>query len=828
MEAVVGDMLGKSAFVYVDDLLIASETLKQHQTDLREILTRIRGSGMKLRASKCHIAQKEVEYLGHRITPDGVKTEEAKVEKMRKFSRPTNSKELQSFLGLVGYYRKFILNFAQTASALTPLTSKNCAWKWETEQESAFQLLLEAVCTIPVLMQQNVEAAMNGSKPFAIYTDASKKGVGAVLAQEGEDGQQHPIAFASKASSPAETRYHITDLEALAMMFALRRFKTIIYGTPTIFFTDHRPLMYLLKGTPLADRLLRWSIEILEFNIKIVFLAGKANSVADALSRGGCPPIEAEEIETAEMQKIISEIRRSDALEEEGWKELIQMLESGKTQGSVKIPGLKKEVFMEEYMLVGNFLRNSESEEYNRRVVPLKARHELIKQAYEGCWAAHFGTEELWRQLSKRIFWPKMRAHIENVVKGCPKCICTNDQPKLTAPLTPYKTSAPLEIVACDLIDVGLSTQGNRYILSIIDFQFTKLMKIEHIMTKGYNSRANGAVERFNKTLMHTMKKRTAVPFEWDDQVAFSVYAYNNSAHSTTGESPMFLMCGRDSMGPLEMAGEDAVGINYSDVDEYKCLLKQELIKVHKIVKEHADKEQYSLPGSRVLVEVPSEKLGVQCPKLVNKWRGPYRVVACSNNLAKIVPILGKMSKILEIPFDNLRIIPPQMDDIHIKTNVALGGDQSGVAVGYSLVAFGVPDAMSERRSHANKEMLLYMSHCPTLYLCCKDVLGWEQVYHQAYQEIMDAKVGTELLNPCKVMVLLDPVVHEGAVPIMTKDIIGLTQGIEDQIITTMVNGRFQLLIFVIPVILDAAKVEVWTRCRNGLQRCVLSKKIFR
>uniref|UniRef100_A0A8R1DVE7 RNA-directed DNA polymerase n=1 Tax=Caenorhabditis japonica TaxID=281687 RepID=A0A8R1DVE7_CAEJA len=469
----------------------------------------------------------------------------------------------------------------------------------------------------------------------------------------------------------------------------------------------------------------------MEFNIKIVFLADKANSVANALRGGGCPPIEAEEIETAEMQNIISEIRRSDALvenalnselwldwlkEEEGWKELIQMLESGKTQGSVKIPGLKKEVFMEEYMLVGNFLRNSESEEYNRRVVPLKARHELIKQAYEGCWAAHFGTEELWRQLSKRIFWPKMRAHIENVVKGCPECICTNDQPKLTAPLTPYQNFCSIGDCACDLIDVGIvhtrqslhspqlliCSQNTQWqfrfpikklnrsesihrTLSHWRSQFTKLMKIEHIMTKGYNSRANGAVERFNKTLMHTMKKRTAVPFEWDDQVAFSVYAYNNSAHSTTGESPMFLMCGRDSMGPLEMAGKNAVGINYSDVDEYKCLLKQKLIKVHKIVKEHADKEcerhkrmfdqkhktnsrQYPLPGSRVLVEVPSEKLGVQCPKLVNKWRGPYRVVACSNNSAKVVPILRKMGEILEIPFDNLRIIPPQMDDILIKT----------------------------------------------------------------------------------------------------------------------------------------------------------------
>uniref|UniRef100_A0A8R1ITM5 RNA-directed DNA polymerase n=2 Tax=Caenorhabditis japonica TaxID=281687 RepID=A0A8R1ITM5_CAEJA len=311
MESVIGELLGKSAFVYVDDLLIASTTIEEHERDLREVLKRLRQSGLKLRATKCHIAQERVEYLGHQVTPEGVQTEEKKVERMKNFSKPTNAKELLSFLGLVGYYRKFIINFAQLAAPLTPLTSKKVCWKWEKEQEEAFQKLIQSVCQTPVLAQPDVRAALDGNRPFMIYTDASRQGVGAVLAQEGEDGMQHPIAFASKSLTPAETRYHVTDLEALAMMFALRRFKTIVYGTPVVVCTDHKPLISLLKGSPLADRLLRWSLEILEFNVKIVFVAGKANVVADALSRGGAPGVDPTDGETTELTSIINEVRLS-------------------------------------------------------------------------------------------------------------------------------------------------------------------------------------------------------------------------------------------------------------------------------------------------------------------------------------------------------------------------------------------------------------------------------------------------------------------------------------------------------------------------------------
>ncbi|CAO4382500.1 unnamed protein product [Caenorhabditis nigoni] len=753
MEMVVGDLLGKCAYVYVDDLLVASETLEQHAEDLREILLRLRKSGMRLKAKKCHIARTKVEYLGHMITPGGVKTEDLKVERMLKYERPTDKKGVHSFIGLFGHYRRFIRNFAAMASPLTPLTSSKREWVWGEEQETAFQDLKRALCSAPVLIQPDVEAAMTGENPFLIYTDASKRGVGAVLAQLGEDGEQHPILFMSKALTPAETRYHVTDLEALAILQALKRFKAIIYGAQIIVFTDHKPLMYLLKGSPLSDRLLRWSLEFMEYNMKVVYVAGKANAVADALSRGGCPKLEIDEAETTDLTRIIGaleigKVEESNELEvsqwfewlkeDEGWKEVIQLLESGVSVGKVKVEGQKKEILVQNYMIIGGKLKNIEMEEKNRLVVPERARLKLVTQAHSGPLSGHFGTDKVWKQLKKEFYWPTMRAFIETVIKGCTKCLCVNDRPRLTAPLHPYETNSPLEIVACDLIDVGLSTQGNRYILTIIDLftkfatavpiqdkcaetvmrafierwalgecripemlltdqgkefanehfkMFTQMMGIEHVMTKGYNSRANGAVERFNKTLMHIIAKKAAVPMEWDAQIPFAVYAYNTTPHGTTGESPLFLMTGKDPKGPLQMAGEDADGISYVDVDEYKHLMAQELLKTHKIARNNAEWEwernkhlfdekhktetrKYPQPGSRVLIEIPSEKLGARCPKLVNKWKGPYRVISCSENSATVTPILGKDKEkvVLVIPFDNMRVVPAEMETVPIVT----------------------------------------------------------------------------------------------------------------------------------------------------------------
>uniref|UniRef100_A0A8R1EUF3 Integrase catalytic domain-containing protein n=1 Tax=Caenorhabditis japonica TaxID=281687 RepID=A0A8R1EUF3_CAEJA len=337
------------------------------------------------------------------------------------------------------------------------------------------------------------------------------------------------------------------------MIFALKRFKAIVYGTQIIIMTDHKPLLALLKGTHLADRLLRWSIELLEYNVKIVYLSGKAKVVADALSRGGCPMTETSDKGTKELLRILNALQeKSDDTEvinqenwlnhlknsDEGWGELIHLLESGAKEGKVKIKGIEGCVLVEDYVIIGQTLRNAENPECNRKVVPESV---ILAPKVNG------------------FFWPKMIVTMEKCVKGCPKCICTNDHPKLTAPLKPYETSRPLEIVAVDLIDVELSVQENRYILSIIDLftkygaaipipdkkaetvvkafidrwalvegripevllsdqakefvnshfeELVKMLNIKHITTKGNNSRTNGCVERFNKTIMLIMKKK--------------------------------------------------------------------------------------------------------------------------------------------------------------------------------------------------------------------------------------------------------------------------------------------------------------------------------
>ena len=227
--------------VYIDDVLVFSRTLEEHISNLKIVIERISEAALKLKPSKCCFVLNEVEYLGHLVTPQGLKPKEGLVKAVTQFPRPTDVSSVRRFLGLASYYRLFIKNFAKIAEPLRELTQKNVAFHWTDSREAAMTTLEEKLTTAPVL------AFPSFDRPFTVETDASISGVGAVLMQYQEDQKLHPVAYASRSLSAAERNYSITELETLAVVWALSRFHPYLYGQSVTVVTDHAAVRAILE-----------------------------------------------------------------------------------------------------------------------------------------------------------------------------------------------------------------------------------------------------------------------------------------------------------------------------------------------------------------------------------------------------------------------------------------------------------------------------------------------------------------------------------------------------------------------------------------------------
>jgi len=263
---------------YLDDVIIFSDTWEEHMRHLETVFMRIREAGLTLNMKKCEFAVAELDYLGHHVGLGKVQPRQQKVEALLKFPRPTNRKQLQSFLGLASYYRKYIPHFANLSAVLSDMLRKGTKFVWTESTEQSFLDIKSRLASRPVLVPPDF------SKPFIVAVDASDIAIGAALMQE-NDGLEQPICFLSRKLNAHQHKYSTVEKEALALLTAVRTFSVYFGSSVVTVYTVHSPLQFLECMAPHNAKLLRWSLELQQYNLEIRHRSGKNNLFPDILSR---------------------------------------------------------------------------------------------------------------------------------------------------------------------------------------------------------------------------------------------------------------------------------------------------------------------------------------------------------------------------------------------------------------------------------------------------------------------------------------------------------------------------------------------------------------
>ena len=302
MEVVLNGLARDGCMVYLDDVLVIDRTIQEHKDNLIKVFQQLRSAGFTL---KPKFAQLEVCYLGHVVSAEGVRTDPSKLQAVLKFPVPTNVKLLRSFLGLMSYYKRFIPQFAKIAGPLHAPMKKNSEYTWTAVCQGAFEKLRNLLTSAPVL------AYPDFGVPFILETDASGNGLGAVLAQQQDDELVRPIAYASRSLQEHNKRHGVTELEGLAVVWAVKHFRPYLCGHQCDIYTVHEALKSLLNTPQPSGKLARWGMAVQELDVWILHRSGKHDSNADALSR---VPLEQSELYQEDKRKMVGAIATTSEL----------------------------------------------------------------------------------------------------------------------------------------------------------------------------------------------------------------------------------------------------------------------------------------------------------------------------------------------------------------------------------------------------------------------------------------------------------------------------------------------------------------------------------
>ena len=489
MEKVLDGIQWKTALVYLDDVIVYGSTFQEELQRLEEVLERFRRANLKLSPKKCALFQSEVQYLGHIVGREGVRTDPAKVAAVRDWPTPANLRELRSFLGLATYYRRFVKQFSQIAAPLHELTKKGLRWHWTPECEEAFKELKQALIAAPVLPYPDP------SIPYILDTDASQEGLGAVLSQV-KNGQEKVVSYYSSKLTAAERNYCVTRKELLAVVKSLEHFHPYLHGAKFTIRTDHAALRWLKNLKAPEGQLARWLGRLEEYNYEVVYRPGRVHGNADSLSRRPCDPqcshcvkrepqVECKRLVLGE-EDFNNERWRKEQSEDEDLLPIIQWLQAGDERPDRQTVSGKSPVTkhlwqqwsllrLQDGVLQRRWVKADGKESNWVLIVPRTLRKGLIEEMHGGITSGHLGEKKTLNRLRKRFYWVGMRRDVIEWTRACDTCRARlGPQHQGRAPLQLYLSGAPMERVGVDITGpFPVTSSGNRFILVAMDY-FTK------------------------------------------------------------------------------------------------------------------------------------------------------------------------------------------------------------------------------------------------------------------------------------------------------------------------------------------------------------------
>ncbi|KAM7312980.1 uncharacterized protein ISCGN_002903 [Ixodes scapularis] len=593
MDTMLEDLKGVSC--YLDDVLITGRTPEEHLANLEAVLKRLSERGVRVKKEKCAFFQKELRYLGHVISAAGVSTTPEKIEALLKVAAPSSKQQLQSFLGMVNYYGKFVPRLSTLASPLYRLLRQDQRWCWDKACQAAFEEIKTALATPSIL------AHYDPSKPLQVACDASQYGIGAVLSHVTEDGSTRPVAYASRTLTEAEKKYSQLEKEALAIIFGIKKFHLYIYGRVFTLVTDHKPLQTILgpkTGIPsiAAARLQRWAVTLSAYKYSLVYKRSSDNAEADFCSRfplesGKDDSCEGEEsfyaLRLESMPVSSQEIARATSRD----PLLCQVLE----YTSMGWP-----THVQEQQLRPFFDRRLQMSVHQgclmygmRVVVPSQLQEPVLDELHQG----HPGIVRSKELARSYVWWPSIDSDLERKVRSCQACQEQRNDP-CKAPLHPWAwPTAPWRRLHLDfagpfrgtmflvVVDAHSkwpevftmqSTTTERTVRclrelfcrfgipetivsdngpQLVSEEFKVFMRnngVRHVVSAPYHPSTNGLAERFVQTLKSALRKSSAGE-SLEEALQHFLLTYRNTPHSTTGETPANLLMGRRLRSRLDV-----------------------------------------------------------------------------------------------------------------------------------------------------------------------------------------------------------------------------------------------------------------------------------